>query len=120
MPAPCPSATLGEVDARSLEEALLEVARRAGVSIRKERFDPGVFGQTGQRGGLCMVGGQRVILIDTQLTAIERVYVLSDALSGIDTEPISMPPLVRERIEQCARRRAHAARSRRGHLRRVV
>jgi hypothetical protein len=114
------SARLRPLDPLALEEALLEVARRAGVQIRKERFDPGIFGQAGRRGGLCLVGGARVILLDTQLTTIERVGVLCEALSGLDLEPISMLPIVRERIDLCARRRAHAARARRGHLRRVV
>lgn len=108
------------MDISAIEEALLELAHHAGVKVRRERFDPGVFGQAGQRGGLCVIGGQHVILVDSQLSPVERVGVLSDALAGLDLEFVAVAPAVRERLALSAYRRALRAKQQRPRLRRVI
>jgi hypothetical protein len=106
------------VEPKAMEDALLDVASRAGVTVRTEAFDPAVFASVQKRGGLCWVGGRAVLLVDVGLSVIERVGVLADGLSGLDVDAISMPPAVRARIEKSAKKRASAPR--RPRLRRVV
>ena len=106
------------MEPRALEEALLDVARRVGVEVRREPFDGAVPREALPRGGLCVIRGVRVILVDATLTAVERAAVLADALAGVSIDEIAMLPFVRERIELAKRRRVvPTARPR--HLRRV-
>ena len=103
-----------------MEDALLEVAARAGVTVRRESFDPATFAQVQKRGGLCRVGGLSFLLVDRGLSVIERVGVLADGLSGVALDAVSMAPAVRERIELARRRRASTSPRPRPRLRRVV
>lgn len=99
---------------------MLDVARRAGVEVRREPFDAGVPREARPRGGLCRIHGTTVILVDTTLTIVERAAVLADALAGVQLDSISMPPFVRDRIELAAKRRAAARPAKPRHLRRVL
>ena len=101
----------------ALEDALLDVAERAGVEVRREPFDPGVFRDANKRGGLCWLRGTAVVLLDQGLNTVERVAVLAEALAALELDGLWMQPAVRERIELAARKRG---RPRRRHLRRVV
>ena len=101
-----------------LEEALLEVARRVGVEVRREPFDGGVPREARPRGGLCVLRGVRVILVDATLTTVERAAVLTDSLAGMSFDAIAMPPFVRDRLEVAQKKRA-LARPKAKHLRRV-
>lgn len=93
------------MEPRALEQALLDVARRVGVDVRREPFDAGVPREALPRGGLCVLRGVRVILVDATLTVVERTAVLTNALAGLPIDEIAMPPFVRERIELAKRRR---------------
>lgn len=108
------------MDSDPLESELLEVARRCGVSVRREAFDPKVFGQAGRRGGLCVLAGRRVILLDTALAGVDRAALLAEALSTLDLSGIDVPGAARNEIARHTRRRDEAARARRARLRRVV
>lgn len=107
------------MEPRALEDALLDVARRAGVEVRREPFDSGVPREARPRGGLCRIHGVTVILVDTTLTTVERTAVLADALAGVQLDSLSMLPFVRERIDLAVKRRAAAKPARARHLRRV-
>lgn len=94
------------MDAPSLERALLDLAARVGVRVRCEPFDPRAFPDVDRRGGLCVVDGAALILIDARLDAIERVAILVDALSQLDLDALSMPPAIRDRLALASDKRA--------------
>jgi len=108
------------MDLAEQERALLDLARRLGVQVRRESFDPGIFTRAGERGGLCMVRGQPVVLLDASLDLVDRVVLLCEALCAFDFEPASLAPPLRLRLELARRRRRGRSRLRRPPLRRVV
>ncbi|MCC6647283.1 MAG: hypothetical protein IT374_17140 [Polyangiaceae bacterium] len=90
----------------SLERALMEVAARAGVRVRCEPFDPRSFPDVDRRGGLCFVDGAALLLVDAALLPVERVAILTEALSLLELDAVPMPPAVRERLTLAGDRRA--------------
>lgn len=51
-------------------------------------------------GGIFTLRGEQRILIHKGLNVRDRIEVLTDILSGIDTEGLHLPPDVRERLER--------------------
>lgn len=94
------------MDPVSLEQALLDVAARARITVRTEPFDPRAFPDVDRRGGLCFLDGAPVLLVDARLNAVERVAILVDALSQLELDGVTMPPFVRQRIELASDKRA--------------
>jgi hypothetical protein len=83
------------VDAPHLFDELLLVAARLGVEIRIESFEtPATMG-----GGLCIVGGEELVLIDGNAPLPDRTSGLSRALSKLESETVHMAPEARELIE---------------------
>jgi len=78
-----------------LRSQLETVARRLGVVVRFEAFEPGA----GRRGGLCKVRGETRILVDARGSLLEQIATLEAALRKLDLEGVFVPPLVRARIE---------------------
>jgi hypothetical protein len=78
-----------------LRSQLEGVARRLGVSVRFEAFEPGAR----RRGGLCKVRGEARILVDSGGSLLEQIATLERALRELDLEGVFVPPLVRARIE---------------------
>jgi hypothetical protein len=89
-----------------LRSQLETVARRLGISVRFEPFEPGIY----RRGGLCKVRGEARILVDAKASVVEQVATLEDALRRFDLESIFVPPFVRARIEGPKRRLGPALR----------
>jgi hypothetical protein len=110
------------LDPISLEQALHTVAARLGVAVRFEPFD-GVFAQLRGRGGLCRLQGKQVIIGDATMGVMDRIGVLAEGLSHLDTDAVAMMPAVRDRIDRYRARRAGSApvvSTRAPHLRLVV
>ncbi len=105
------------MDPPSLEAALLRVAERAGLVVRHEAFDQGLFHDLPRRGGLCRLRGVLTVFIDPSQPPLERVATLALSLARLDLEGIAMPPFVRDTI---ARQGAALRARRRPALRRVV
>jgi hypothetical protein len=74
---------------------LERLARRMGVEVRFEAFDP----HATKSGGLCTLRGLPVVVIDAHAPTIEKVSILCDALSRFDVELLSIPPLLRARLQ---------------------
>ena len=68
--------------------ALSDVATQAGVEVRIERFALALSG----KGGLCRIEGQRVVLVDAKLSALEQAGVIGEALGEVDLEDLEIPP----------------------------
>lgn len=87
-----PASTLRELEA---------LARKVGAPVRYEavrvglpRDDRRVTG----RGGLVRVRGQAFIVCDESLPAIDKVFVVAEALAALDVEYLHLPQLLRARI----------------------
>ena len=80
-----------------LAEALETAASQLGVKVRYETL--AAAGPTGG-GGLCKVKGEWFIIIDRKTGVSERVSIMGEALATMDTEPIFLPPKVRDMLAQ--------------------
>lgn len=76
------------------------VARRLGVEIRVERLTIDTESKEPGRGGLCLLRGKRVLLLDERASLRDRVGTLAAALARFDLEGIHLPPYVRATIER--------------------
>jgi hypothetical protein len=74
---------------------LRRLCERLGVDVRAEALDSAVL----RRGGLCLLHGKPVVVVDDALPVLDKVGVLADALRHFDLETIYVPPIVRARIE---------------------
>ena len=75
---------------------LERLARRLGLEVRFEAFDP----KSTRRGGLCTLRGSPVVLVDAHATTLDKVGVLCDALARFDIEVMYVPPVLRARIQR--------------------
>jgi len=80
-------------------QELEAVLVRLGVPVRQEPFDPRMFGDLSSRGGLCRLRGQTVVLVDAHAPVLDRIAVLAEAASQLDSDSIHTPPAVRDCIE---------------------
>jgi len=79
------------MDLEHLLDELLHAARRLGVEVRSEPFEtPATMG-----GGLCVVRGENLVLIDQRAPPPDRLR----ALVELGSETIYMAPEARELVE---------------------
>ncbi len=74
--------------------ALTALAARAGIEVRVERFEHPLAG----KGGLCRIEGERVILVDAKLGALEAAGVIGLALAELDLG-VAVPPELEPYLE---------------------
>jgi hypothetical protein len=83
------------MDDQHLFGELLQAAEKLGVEIRIEPFEtPAPKG-----GGLCIVRGERLVLIDQRAPLFDRILVLAQALSELGSASVYMAPKARELID---------------------
>jgi hypothetical protein len=83
------------MDDQPLFDELLQAAERLGVEVRIEPFEtPATMG-----GGLCVVRGEKLVLIDQRAPLPDRVRALARALIELKSETVYMAPEARELIE---------------------
>jgi len=83
---------------RLLQE-LIQAARKAGINVRSEPFDPQLSNEKSKwRGGLCVVKGERIILVDDRAPLVDRIATVAAALASVDLEHVFLPPIVRATI----------------------
>lgn len=78
----------------ALLEALLGVAERVGLTVRRA----GGKGRLASAGGLCTINGQVLLLLNVRSSPIEQATILADAVGGRDLREIPMPDHAREFI----------------------
>jgi UDP-N-acetylmuramate dehydrogenase len=83
------------VDDQALLDELLGVARKLGVPVRVEPFETPAAGG----GGLCVVHGRDLVLLDARASPPDRVRALARALAGLDVDAVYMAPEARELVE---------------------
>jgi hypothetical protein len=96
-----PAAILAELE---------KLANRLGVAVRFEPLLGAGAGSVGRgssigttsiaRGGLCRLRGTPFILIDGGLPIMDKIGILSEALSTFDLAAIYLPPVLRSRLEK--------------------
>ncbi len=83
------------MDDQPLFDELLQAAERLGVEVRMEPFEtPATMG-----GGLCVVRGENLVLIDQRAPLFDRIRALARALVDLHSETVYMAPEARELIE---------------------
>jgi hypothetical protein len=86
---------LTPMDNQHLLDELLHAAARLGGAVRVEPFEtPATTG-----GGLCVVRGENLILIDQRAPLPDRLRALARALVELQSETVYMAPEAREFIE---------------------
>jgi hypothetical protein len=83
------------MDDQPLFDELLRAAARLGAAVRVEPFEtPATMG-----GGLCIVRGATLVLIDQRAPLPDRLRALARALLDLQSETVHMAPEARELIE---------------------
>lgn len=86
------------------DEELLNVLEDAAARLQiKLDYEDLKKGEVATHGGLFVLRGEKRILIHKGLCVRDRVCVLLEILSGLDTESVHLPPDVRERLEAMRR-----------------
>jgi hypothetical protein len=67
---------------------------RVGVLVRSERFAPNAT----RRGGLCVLRGQRIVVLDETLPLLDKIFVLTEALRALGVEALYVPAHLRARL----------------------
>lgn len=90
------SGTIAPVDAQQLLDELVQAAARLGVEVRTEPFEtPAAMG-----GGLCIVRGAHLVLIDQRAPLVDRLRALARALGDLGSEAVYMAPEARELVDR--------------------
>ena len=84
------------VDHQRLLDELVQAARRLDVEVRFEPSEtPAAMG-----GGLCVVRGAHLVLIDQRAPLADRLRALARALGDLGSEAIYMAPEARELVDR--------------------
>jgi hypothetical protein len=81
------------MDPEKTYQHLVEVAEKAGISIRYEALTGSEYGM---RSGLCRVKGKHIYIMDTAQRLPDRIAALAKCLAGMDLEGIYVVPAVRD------------------------
>jgi len=80
---------------------LEKLARRLGIRVRHEPFDPRVIEG---KGGLCWVHGRPMVMLDGGAPILDKIGVLAEALARFDIVPLYLPPAMRREKQLSALR----------------
>jgi hypothetical protein len=90
--------TLDAMDLARLFDELIHAANKADITVRAESFDPNLSDARKWRGGLCVVRGKRVIIVDQRAPLVDRIATVAASLASVDLEHVFLPPVVRATI----------------------
>ena len=83
------------MDDQHLLDELIRAVERLGVEVRMEPFETSAT----MAGGLCVLRGEKLVLIDRSAPLRERILALARALSELESETVYMAPEAREIVE---------------------
>ncbi len=86
------------MDLARLYLELCAAARKLGLEVRAEAFDPGLSDAARPRGGLCAIHGRQLILVDSRGSLPDRIATVAGALSQVDLDRVFLTPIVRATI----------------------
>ena len=77
----------------SILEELLDLAEKIGMEVRRASL-------SGQGGGLCVLRGRRILVVDVGLPPTDQVAQTAGALAGLpELEEMYLKPALRETLE---------------------
>ena len=87
------------MDENAIIEQLEELIKRFGVQIRREpiKQDEDLVKVVG---GLCLLRGEYVLIINSKATKVERINTLATALKHFDLDRIYLRPVLRELLDK--------------------
>ena len=80
-------------------EQLEELIKSFGVQIRREPIKQGED-LVEVVGGLCLLKGEYVLIINSKATAMDKIRTLATALKHFDLDRIYLRPVLRELLDQ--------------------
>ena len=81
-----------------LLESLVEAARAVGVEVKSGPYRGAFPDGRAARGGMCVLRGRRVIVIDADTPLPDRIAVVAAALATLDLDAVELAPVVRATI----------------------
>jgi len=87
------------MDEHAIIDQLEELAERFGIKIRYEpiKQDEDLVKVVG---GLCLLRGEYVLIIDSKAAAIDKIRTFAEALRHFDLEQIYIKPVLRELLDK--------------------
>ena len=87
------------MDESAIIEQLEELVKSFGIRIRSEAIkqDEDLVRVIG---GLCLLKGEYVLIINYKATKMERIWTLATALKHFDLERIYLRPILRELLDK--------------------
>jgi N-dimethylarginine dimethylaminohydrolase len=92
------------MDENTIIEELEELIKSFGVQIRREpiKQDEDLVKVVG---GLCLLRGEYILIINSKATTMERINTLATALKHFDLDPIYLRPVLRELLDKMPEQR---------------
>jgi len=85
---------------------LEDTARKLAIKLSYEDLKKGVVDS---HGGIFRLRDEKRIIVHKHLSVAEKIDVLLDILSGLDTDGVHLPPDIRESIEGVRKKRTRPA-----------
>jgi len=76
---------------------LEELADRLGILVRDENIN---LDDVSSSGGLCLVEGQYILILNSKTTVQEKIQVAIRALQQFDLSDVYVKPLIRELLDK--------------------
>lgn len=76
---------------------LEELADRLGILVRDENIN---IDDVSSSGGLCLVEGQYILILNSRTTVQEKIQVAIKALRQFDLSDVYVKPVIRELLEE--------------------
>lgn len=76
---------------------LEELADRLGILVRDENIN---LDDVSSSGGLCLVEGQYILILNSRTTVQEKIQVAIKALKQFDLSDVYVKPLIRELLDK--------------------
>ena len=92
------------MDQNAIIDQLEELIKSFGVQIRREpiKQDEDLVKVVG---GLCLLRGEYILIINSKATTMERIKTLATALKHFDLDPIYLRPVLRELLDRIPEQR---------------
>jgi hypothetical protein len=92
------------MDENTIIDQLEELIKSFSVQIRREpiKQDEDLVKVVG---GLCLLKGEYILIINSKATTMERITALATALKHFDLDPIYLRPVLRELLDRIPEQR---------------
>ena len=92
------------MDENTIIDQLEELIKSFGVQIRHEAIKQDED-SVNVVGGLCLLKGEYVLIINSKATTMERINTLATALKHFNLDPIYLRPVLRELLDRIPEQR---------------